>query len=288
VLPLRDAAGALCSLQFIKSDGSKRYLCGGQVSGCYFAIGKPGDVILVGEGFATCVSAYVATGYPVAVAFDGGNLRSVAEALRSKLPNARIVILADDDHLTVGNPGISMAREAAAAAGGAIAVPEFGLDRPEAAKDFNDMMQIAGAAAVKAAIEKGAAEGEPRLEIADARPPEFSDESLALRFSVKHVEHACYVALWGQWLLWDGGPKWKRDDTLKVFTFARAICRVASAEITEPKAAKLAASVASAKTVAAVVTLARVDRRHAMTADQWDPDQWLFTSRDDAKWQRLS
>jgi phage/plasmid primase-like uncharacterized protein len=153
VLPLRDAGGKLRSLQFIKPDGGKTYLEGGQVSGCYNAIGKPGGIMLIGEGFATCASAHEATGYPVAIAFDCGKLRSVAHALRTKFPHAQIVMLADDDHLTIGNPGISKAREAAMGVGGFVAVPKFGADRPERAKDFNDMMQIAGAAAVKIAID---------------------------------------------------------------------------------------------------------------------------------------
>ena len=149
VLPLRDAEGVLRNLQFIKPDGTKKYLFGGQVSGCYFAIGQPGDVILIGTGFATSVSGHEAAGYPVAVAFSDSNLRAVAEVLRSELPNVRIVILADDDHRKFGNPGITKAREAAAAVGGATAVSEFGPDRPEKATDFNDMTQISGDAAVK-------------------------------------------------------------------------------------------------------------------------------------------
>jgi hypothetical protein len=48
----------------------------------------------------------------------------------------------------------------------------------------------------------------------------------------------------------------------------RAICRVASAEIADPKAVKLAAAIASAKTVAAVASLTRADRRHAATVEQ--------------------
>jgi putative DNA primase/helicase len=60
--------------------------------------------------------------------------------------------------------------------------------------------------------------------------------------------------------------------------FGAGICRVASAEITEPKAVKLAAAVASAKTVAAVVSLTRADRRHAATVEQWDPEPWEFST----------
>jgi putative DNA primase/helicase len=108
------------------------------------------------------------------------------------------------------------------------------------------------------------------LEIADARPPEFSDESLALRFTAKHASAARYVAAWGRWLLWNG-TVWQFDDTMRAFDMARIICRVASAEAK----AKIASGIASAKTVAAVISLARADRRHAATVEQWDNDPWL-------------
>jgi putative DNA primase/helicase len=115
------------------------------------------------------------------------------------------------------------------------------------------------------------------LEIVDARPPEFSDESLALRLSAKHAHEARYVAAWGKWLLWTG-THWQFDATLRVFDMARAICRVASAEIDPFKQPRLAAAVASAKTVAAVVSLPRADRRHAATVEQWDADPWLLNT----------
>jgi D5 N terminal like len=107
----------------------------------------------------------------------------------------------------------------------------------------------------------------------DARPPEYSDEALALRFACKHARVARFVKLWGEWLLWNG-VRWRFDDTLQSFNMARAICRLASAEINDPRRVKLAAAIASAKTVAAVITLARADRRHAVTADIWDADLW--------------
>src|SRR5262249_53899421 len=50
VLSLRDAGAKLRSLQFINHNGGKTYLTGGQVSGCYHAIGKPNEVMLIGEG----------------------------------------------------------------------------------------------------------------------------------------------------------------------------------------------------------------------------------------------
>ena len=62
-------------------------------------------------------------------------------------------MLADDDYRSIGNPGISKAKEAVAAIGGVVAVPEFGPNRPDDFKDFNDMVKFAGAAAVKEVIE---------------------------------------------------------------------------------------------------------------------------------------
>lgn len=111
------------------------------------------------------------------------------------------------------------------------------------------------------------------IEVADARPPEFSDEALALRFTAKHKDEARYVAAWGRWLLWSGAS-WEFDATMRAFDLARMVARVASAEAE----GRVAAAVASAKTVAAIVALARADRRHAATVEQWDNDLWLLNT----------
>ena len=160
-MPLRDpTTNRLLNLQFIGEAGSKRFLTGGRVKGCCFLIGEPGDVLCIAEGFATGASVHEATGYAVAVAFDCGNLQSVAEAMRARFPNARIVIAADDDYQTAGNPGLTKAREAAAAIGGSVAVPDFGADRPDDAVDFNDLAAHRGANAVRDCLRK-AIEGQP-------------------------------------------------------------------------------------------------------------------------------
>jgi putative DNA primase/helicase len=112
-------------------------------------------------------------------------------------------------------------------------------------------------------------------EVAD-RPPEFTDEALALRFTEQHKESLRYVASWGRWLIWDGRV-WQFDDTLQAFDLSRAICRKASSECNEER---VAAAIASAKTVAAVERLAKADRRHAAVAGQWDADPWLLNTPD--------
>jgi putative DNA primase/helicase len=68
--------------------------------------------------------------------------------MRDKFPRARIVILAD-----LGN-GEDKATEAAmATADAVIAKPDFGAERPEGAKDFNDLYRLHGAEAVRKAVE---------------------------------------------------------------------------------------------------------------------------------------
>lgn len=107
-----------------------------------------------------------------------------------------------------------------------------------------------------------------------ARPPEFTDEALALRFAERHAGDLRYVAAWGRWLHWTG-RRWEFDDTLKAFDLARRICREAA---TTAKESRVASSLASASTVAAVERLARADRRLAATTDQWDADIWLLNT----------
>jgi putative DNA primase/helicase len=153
VVPVRDESGELHSLQFIPPDGKdKRFLKGGRVTGCYHSIGKPADTLCIVEGYATGASIYEATGHPVVIAFDASRLPTIAKVMRARFPAARLILCADDDHRTEGNPGIAKATEAALAVGGLIAMPEFGNDRPDDATDFNDMMRLCGPEAVQQAV----------------------------------------------------------------------------------------------------------------------------------------
>lgn len=156
VIPARDADGKLWTLEFVLTDGQKRYLPNGRKAGCFSLIGSPlssaPSTLLIGEGYATCATLTAATGYPAAVAFDAGNLHAVATALRGQYPDARIVVCADDDHTTKGNPGVTKARAAAEAVAGIVAVPDFGPNRPAAGTDFNDLAVHLGPDAVAAAV----------------------------------------------------------------------------------------------------------------------------------------
>lgn len=152
LVPMRDEQGTLHSIQSIGPGGDKKFLPGGRVKGCYYPIGKPSGVLCIAEGFATAASIHKATGHAVAVAFNSSNLAPVAQALRKKLPEVELIICADDDAKTEGNPGITSATKAAKSVGGVVAIPDFGNNRPESATDFNDLHKHAGKDAVKASI----------------------------------------------------------------------------------------------------------------------------------------
>ena len=125
VIPLRDVAGELHSLQFIGADGRKTFLTGGRKRGCYYAIGRPVDALCIAEGYATAATIHEATGQATACAFDAGNLEPVARALRGKFPRSRITVCADNDAGTQGNLGVRYAEAAARAVRGFLAVPSF-------------------------------------------------------------------------------------------------------------------------------------------------------------------
>ena len=158
VAPMR-ADAELHSLQFIRADGTKRFLKGGRVAGCYCNIGDANGAaaLCIGEGFATAASIYEATGLPVAVSFNAGNLEPVAKSLRAKFPNVSVIVCADDDIRTEGNPGITKATTAARSVGGKVAIPDFGVDRPDGATDFNDLAEHRGLQAVERAIANASA-----------------------------------------------------------------------------------------------------------------------------------
>lgn len=153
LIPLRDTAGTMHGLQFILPDGSKRFKAGTAITGCYHAIGQAKDRILIAEGYATGATLHELTGHAVACSFTAGNLKPVAEALRQKYPDMLLIVCADDDHATEGNPGLTKATEAALAVSGLLAVPRFPATRIAKDTDFNDLARLAGPEAVMTCIE---------------------------------------------------------------------------------------------------------------------------------------
>ncbi len=144
LVPLLDKAGKLWNLQAIFPEvhaelGRDKDFMRGRKKGLFFAIGALSDTLLVAEGYATAATVHESTGHRVYVAFDAGNLKPVALTVRKLHPAACIIIAADNDRHTAGNPGVTKAREAALAVGGLISIPEI----PEGVSgtDWNDLHQ---------------------------------------------------------------------------------------------------------------------------------------------------
>ena len=90
----------------------------------------------------------------------------------------------------------------------------------------------------------------------------FSDDALALRFTEQHGSELRYVATLSRWYRWVA-THWQQEATLLAFDLARNLLRAAA------RAANAGGkAIASSSTVNAVVSLARVDRRHAGTIEQ--------------------
>jgi len=174
VLPVRDVEGNLHSLQLISPTGEKRFLRGGRVVGCSCPLGHLQERIYITEGFATGATVYQVTGKAVAIAFNAGNLKPVAEALRKKYPKTELVIAADNDAWTDGNPGRTKALEAAKAVKGKVTVPRF-RDTSTHPTDFNDLFVLEGG-------------GKAREQLRRARAPEMWENIPGVLASEVRVE----------------------------------------------------------------------------------------------------
>ena len=181
VIPMLDVAGKVHGLQIIRGkaprkapgtaeQGARRQLDKefwpkGLIKKGHFhllgmASGAP--VVLVAEGYATAASLFEATGLPVAVAFDAGNLAPVAAVLHARYKTARLLICADDDKFSEGNPGVTCASAAAMEVGGAWVVPAFADEAARQAAfdakgtkltDFNDLHTAEGLHQVRVQVE---------------------------------------------------------------------------------------------------------------------------------------
>jgi putative DNA primase/helicase len=171
IVPMMDPALRIHSLQAIIDDGEggfrKQYLKHGSKEGKFVSIGKPRDnVILIAEGLATGLSLWQCTAHAVIVAFDSGNLIHAAKEVRRVLPDATILLCADNDawtHTPIENPGTHYAHIAAAAVNGLVVHPEF-INTDSKPTDFNDLHQIEGEEIVREMIDRALA---PPVEAAE-------------------------------------------------------------------------------------------------------------------------
>ncbi|QFI53521.1 primase-helicase zinc-binding domain-containing protein [Aeromonas simiae] len=177
VVPLYNETGELVNVQLIRHDGVRHYLAGGQKqAACHRISGSA--LVAVCEGYATGLSVHLATGATVYCAMDAGNLLAIARVVRGvddPLQPCRLLVAADNDANTPGNPGKTKAEQAAVAVGAVVALPPT-------VGDWNDYHQAHGLPAVRDEImrqieasndqqEQGASQKEgPRAEAAKKEP----------------------------------------------------------------------------------------------------------------------
>jgi|GEM_PF-6935402 len=220
-----DVDGNLHGVQQLDSTPTKRFEKGSHPRGRFFPVGTPGPVIVVCEGVATGATIHEVTGHFVACAFGRVGLLPAAEALAARYPQARLVIAADDDHATDGNPGLTDATTAARALNCKLAVPTFIAARGPKDTDFNDMARLEGKDSVAQAFAAVLNTPDPAPPAApDLTPLAFDDPSdigngrlLASEFR-NRLRYATGLG----WLAWDG-HKWVTDSDGAVSRAAKEI-----------------------------------------------------------------
>lgn len=126
--------GELSSLQYIDTEGEKRYQKGGAAKGAYYLIGEISNSVFIAEGFATGATIYEETGIATVIAYSAGNIPDVTGIIREKYPASAITICADLDESGVGK---NYSDQAAAKYGARVVVSPV-------ASDLNDFRQGGG------------------------------------------------------------------------------------------------------------------------------------------------
>jgi len=222
------------------------------------------EAVVLVEG-EECAQALIEIGIVATTAMHGANA-PVDKTDWTPLAGKAVLLWPDRD-----KPGWDYAMAAAQAvlaAGAAscdVLLPPD--DKPEgwdAADAIADGFDVAAFIATGPRMSIKPAQGQPTQE-----PSVWAtDDALALTFTARYSEDWRYCAAWGKWLVWDG-RRWQADETLLVHHLIRAICREAALKADSHR---LAAKLAASGTVGGVERLARSDRRHASTSDEWDAD----------------
>jgi conjugative relaxase-like TrwC/TraI family protein len=168
-VPAYGIDGRLSTVQYITPSGEKGFAKDAQKTGAFHVVGaKDGedgvillgqaDAIVIAEGYATAATlqqVHAQDGeeqknVQFVVAFDSGNLATVAQSIRERFPDKAMVIAGDNDLKQMidpnpdrrKNPGVNKAREAANAGDGQIWVPSMSAlvsDGKIVGSDWNDV-----------------------------------------------------------------------------------------------------------------------------------------------------
>ncbi len=112
---------------------NKHFWPGLPIAGLFWWIGGKSNQTAILEGVATAASFYEDTGLTSFISFSASNMPAVAKIVRQRLPDHKLIVVADNDENTPGNPGVKAANEAAALVDGVVYVPPI-------CGDYNDYM----------------------------------------------------------------------------------------------------------------------------------------------------
>ncbi|WP_447873050.1 LPD7 domain-containing protein [Serratia fonticola] len=149
VVPFFNAEGEFRTLQYITPEGDKRLYSDAPKQGNFLVVGGPllpDAPVMYAEGYATARSLNLATGQPVVMTIDAGNMAAIANVLHARYPDSPHIFLADLDHAKKVNKGLLMAIQAASSVTyGAAIVPDFtDAEKKLGLTDFNDLHQSRG------------------------------------------------------------------------------------------------------------------------------------------------
>ena len=239
LVPMQDFDGEIHSLQAIfpakvESLGGrdKDFLFNGVKEGHFYLLGKINNTlpVVLATGYATGATIHVLTGWPVLIVFDDGNLKIVAIEARHRYPNIDLIIAADNDRQTKGNPGVTKGTAAAKDASARIAIPYFSPDQD--GSDWNDWANLRrdqnDVADVLVSIFRGKQQSTDDVAEDLATEP-YNDLGNAARFLARWKDGVIYVPNLG-WHYWDG-KRWRRDEgNLRLMLMAQDTARLITNE----------------------------------------------------------
>jgi phage/plasmid primase-like uncharacterized protein len=160
IVPLSDGEGNPLTLQAIREDGERRFWPGSTHEGAHFLLGKDDGTspVLFCEGYSTAATLHEATGHPVVMCVNSGNMAAVARWAGHRWAGRTMMVAGDDDWHLIDHPkvrrnvGKEAAHAMAKALGGVAVMPEMAGLVTNGGDDFNDMAREYGLAEVKAIL----------------------------------------------------------------------------------------------------------------------------------------
>lgn len=292
IAPSIDIEGNPMTAEYIDATGGKRYHPDGSREAALMLIPGGewfGGPVYVCEGVSTGGTIGEATGRPVVVTFDAGNMPKVADALRRKYPGVMMIIAADDDialeRAKKPNKGLQKAHEAAEQGrAAAVMIPDFTSLRERGDwSDFNDMGTLCGLQAVRDRLDISAVpsrvcpgwlKDDP---LSEFRLLGYHEADIGAAFARLRAADMRYVHEWGTWLEYRNGV-WQRERTEYAYDLIGQLCTEIINRGQNHNGAGSGGFLRKASTRKGAEQIARADRRIAAKSDQWDRDGWLLNT----------